>query len=217
MAEQEKDPLFPALPEDLTALSDDEVQKLLDDHVSAAALIEADDEEFLAGLTADEIIAQLATGCGADQGAAGREQGARPTAYENYKAEKAAKLAELRPRTSAATRTTAEKSGGEEKADAEAEVVAEADDGSCRGRGRRSRRWWRNRFRSRRPLAPAVVSHAHRRRPRASGSWWRRQEEATGTALVASAQFKGDHPEPLDAGQRSRPDAERGERSGPVA
>ena len=60
MADQEKDPLFPALPEDLKALSDTEVQKLLDDSVSAAALIEKDDEEFLAGLSADEIIAELA-------------------------------------------------------------------------------------------------------------------------------------------------------------
>ena len=52
MAEQEKDPLFPVLPEDLKSLSDAEVQKLLDDSVAAAALIDADDEEFLAGLTA---------------------------------------------------------------------------------------------------------------------------------------------------------------------
>ena len=62
MAEQEKDPLFPVLPEDLKSLSDDEVQKLLDDSVAAAALIDADDEEFLAGLTADEIIEQYAAG-----------------------------------------------------------------------------------------------------------------------------------------------------------
>ena len=94
MADQEKDPLFPVLPEDLKALGDDEVQKLLDDSVSAAALIQSDDEEFLAGLSADEIIAELATGV--EQIKALRaENKDRVQAYENYKAEKAAKLAEL--------------------------------------------------------------------------------------------------------------------------
>ena len=54
--------LFPEIPEDLKALTADERQKLEDDFVSAAALIDADDEEFLAGLTGDEIIAQYETG-----------------------------------------------------------------------------------------------------------------------------------------------------------
>ena len=94
MAEQEKDPLFPALPEDLKSLSDAEVQKLLDDSVSAAALIEKDDEEFLAGLSADEIIAELAAGVEQIK-ALQAENKERVQAYENYKAEKAAKLAEL--------------------------------------------------------------------------------------------------------------------------
>ena len=94
MAENEKDPLFPALPEDLKALGDDEVQKLLDDSVAAAALIEQDDEEFLAGLSADEIIAELETGVNQIK-ALQAENKERLEAYENYKAEKAAKLAEI--------------------------------------------------------------------------------------------------------------------------
>ena len=156
MAEQEKDPLFPALPEDLKSLSDDEVQKLLDDHVSAAALIEADDEEFLAGLTADEIIAQLATG------------------VEQIKALQAENKERVRRRTRTTRRRrqrswpnssrTEEDEGGDEgdagdESTEEAEVVAEAERDCRQTRRLRLRRWWRNRFRSRRPLPSPFLSH----------------------------------------------------------
>ena len=94
MAEQEKDPLFPALPEDIKSLGDDEVQKLLDDHVAAAALIDSDDEEFLAGLTADEVIAQYTAGVEQIK-ALQTENKERLAAFEEYKAEKARLKAEL--------------------------------------------------------------------------------------------------------------------------
>ena len=54
--------LFPALPEDLKALSDDERGKLLADHEAAKDLILEDNAEFLEDLTANEIIAQLKQG-----------------------------------------------------------------------------------------------------------------------------------------------------------
>ena len=123
MAEQEKEPLFPPLPEDLKALADDEVQKLLDDSVAAAALIEKDDEEFLAGLTGDEIIAELATGVEQIK-ALQAENKERLQAYENYKAEKAAKLAELSEDSDSGD----EDDSDEAEATAEAEVVAEVEE-----------------------------------------------------------------------------------------
>ena len=129
MADQ-KEPLFPALPEDLAALSDDEVQKLLDDSISAAALIEKDDEEFLAGLTAEEVIAELAAGV--EQIKALRvENKARVDAYEEYKAEKARQLAELAEPVAEAeddSKDETEAEGDEAEVVAETEPVAEADE-----------------------------------------------------------------------------------------
>lgn len=128
MAENEKDPLFPPLPEDLKSLSDDEVQKLLDDHVSAAALIDADDEEFLSGYEADEIIAEYAKGVDAIK-ALTAENKERIAAYEAYKAEKAAKKAELDAALAeddGGDEDDGEGDGGEAEATETAEVVAEA-------------------------------------------------------------------------------------------
>jgi len=93
MAEQ-KDPLFPEIPEDLKGLTQAELDDLLDQHVSAAALIEKDDEEFLAGLEGDEVIEQLKTG--KEHILALRaEQKERAQAHENYVNEKQALLSEL--------------------------------------------------------------------------------------------------------------------------
>ena len=41
------DGLFPELPEDVKALSDEDLAALQTEHASAADLIKADDEEFL--------------------------------------------------------------------------------------------------------------------------------------------------------------------------
>ena len=61
MAEDVKQ-LFPALPENLKELSDDERGKLLAEHEAAKDLILEDNSEFLEDLTANEIIAQLKQG-----------------------------------------------------------------------------------------------------------------------------------------------------------
>ena len=191
MAEQEKDPLFPALPEDLKALKDDEVQKLLDDSVAAAALIEKDDEEFLAGLSADEVIAELEVGVQSIK-ALQAENKLRVEAYENYKAEKAAKLAELSADASEEDEGDDDSGDAGDETDAEvtedAPVTAEAEEvveetveeqvpvtASAPPAPRLSRT----------PPAPAreriVVETI----------------EAKGNALVASSQYKAEHPEPL--------------------
>jgi hypothetical protein len=56
------DPLFPKIPEKLADASDADIAQLLADHEAAAVLIDSDDAEFLAGLSADEIIEQYAAG-----------------------------------------------------------------------------------------------------------------------------------------------------------
>ena len=56
------EPLFPALPEDLTALSDDDLAALKQEHEVAAEMIDGDDEEFTQGLTAEEVLSQYEAG-----------------------------------------------------------------------------------------------------------------------------------------------------------
>jgi len=194
MAEQEKDPLFPPLPEDLKALGDDEVQKLLDDSVSAAALIEKDDEEFLAGLSADEIIAELATGVEQIK-ALQAENKDRVQAYENYKAEKAAKLAELSADADPGDETDDEDDVGDETESTEAEVTAEADEPAVEQTEETPEV-----VEEQVPVTASAPTPRFSRTPPAPSKERIVVEtvEASGNALVASSQFKGDNPGPLD-------------------
>jgi len=57
-----KNGLFPELPKDLKALSDEEIKDLLDRSEKSAGLIDAEDAEFLGDLTAEEIIDQYKEG-----------------------------------------------------------------------------------------------------------------------------------------------------------
>src|SRR5262245_52477954 len=88
------EPLFPEIPQDLKGLSDDELQKLEDDHVSAAALIKADDEEFLAGLSGEEVISQFEKGVETLK-LVRAEKAERAEANEQYEAKKAELLGEV--------------------------------------------------------------------------------------------------------------------------
>jgi len=118
------DSLFPALPKKLSELSDDELQNLLAEHEEAAGLIDADDEEFLKGLSADEVIDQYRSG--AEQIKTLRaETQARGEAHENYLSAKAEINADLAPKAE----VPEDEEGGEEPEgeEPEAEVVAEAE------------------------------------------------------------------------------------------
>ena len=110
------DPLFPVLPEDISASSDEELASLLSDHESAKELILNEDEDFLKGLDANEILAQLETG-GNQYQLLLTEQAARGESHENYLAEKTEKLKAFEPKVD-------EDPGDEDPA--EEEVVAEA-------------------------------------------------------------------------------------------
>ena len=56
------DPLFPELPEALAELSDEELDSLLKEHEVAAELIDNEDEDFIKGLSADEVLTQYEAG-----------------------------------------------------------------------------------------------------------------------------------------------------------
>src|SRR6188472_4455493 len=90
------DPLFPELPEDLTALSDEDLASLLTSHEVAADLIDAEDEQALAGMNADDVLVQYEAGC--DQMDVIRaEQQRRMDAQEEYLAKKAELAARRKP------------------------------------------------------------------------------------------------------------------------
>ena len=111
MAKQ-PDPLFPDLPEDLTALSDEDLAALLQEHEHAAELIDQDDPDYTKDMEADEVLAAYEQGVEQIE-AIRSEQQSRLEAQAAY-ADKKAALAERR-------KAKAE----EEAAD---EVVAEAEE-----------------------------------------------------------------------------------------
>jgi len=90
------DPLFPALPEDLHALSDEDLASLESEHVAALRMISEDDREFLGDLNAIQVV---------EQGKAGKAQldairahkAELAAAVENYQAEIASFTADLDP------------------------------------------------------------------------------------------------------------------------
>lgn len=79
------DPLFPALPEDLssTAVDDEALQALIDEHLEAQRLIRENSPEFLGDLSAQAIIEQATAGK-AQLATLRAEQVKRAEAQENY-------------------------------------------------------------------------------------------------------------------------------------
>lgn len=105
--------LFPGLPEDLKALSDEELAEIISDHEAAIEKIKVDDEEFLKGLSGEDVIAQLEGGV--KQLLTLREEAtARAEAHQAYVSKKDEIVAQL----------TAEEPSEEEAL----EVVAENED-----------------------------------------------------------------------------------------
>jgi hypothetical protein len=120
-----KPDLFPNLPADLSAATDDELTKLHADHLAAIEKIKANDTEFLGELSAADIVGQLT---------AGRDQvkqieaafAERKEAQENYDAKIAELTADIEPL--AAAEEAAEVEAAEEAEDEEvAEPTAEVE------------------------------------------------------------------------------------------
>ena len=126
------DPLFPEIPEDLSedasGLTDEDLENLAAQHLDIAAKLEANDEDFLKGATAAEILE--AAEIGATQLEAIRaEQGARLEAEETFQSELAAKLGRMKsePEVDEDPGDETEKEENEESAE-EVAVVAEAEE-----------------------------------------------------------------------------------------
>lgn len=125
------DPLFPALPEDLSDLSDDELAQLQADSQAAVQRIRENDTEFLGDRTAKQVIDEMQAGVeGIERLAAA--QTARAQEMQNFndevaklaeKAEQVAPVAETDPVEE--TETTEEAVETEHVAEEAAEPVAE--------------------------------------------------------------------------------------------
>ena len=130
-----EDSLFPELPEDLTALNDEELQALLDEHEAALSKIEADDPKYIGDMSAEEVLAQLEVGV--EQIKSIRElQAARVEAEEAYQAKKAELAASARPAVELEAegetdevKAEEEEAGGEEEGDGNGEEEEEGDAG----------------------------------------------------------------------------------------
>jgi hypothetical protein len=118
------DPLFPALPEDLSALSDTDLAAAIEEHLGAMRLIRANDADFLGELTAAVIIEQATAGK-AQLAALRAEQELRLAAQENF-----SEVVDDLTADAAALETEGEGDGEEEpEAEAEAtELAAEVEE-----------------------------------------------------------------------------------------
>ncbi len=88
--------LFPALPEDISAIPDEELKTLVSDHESAKDLIAEENAEFLKDLAAEEILAQLEKG-GNQYQLLLAETELRERAHENYLSKKQDTLKAFEP------------------------------------------------------------------------------------------------------------------------
>ena len=114
------DPLFPVLPEDLSALSDEDLATQVEEHLSAMRLIRENNSDFLGDLSAPAIIEQATAGK-AQLAALRAEQELRTTAQENF-SEVVADLT-----ADAAETLEAEGDAADDGDDAAAEGDADAD------------------------------------------------------------------------------------------
>lgn len=118
------DALFPELPEALSDLSDDALSALLDEHQVALSKIDAEDPDYVGGLSGAEVIAALELGVEQIK-TLKAEQQARVDAAEAYAARKAELLSVAIEKDEALADEAAE---DDEDEDDEDEVVAASDE-----------------------------------------------------------------------------------------
>jgi hypothetical protein len=119
------DPLFPALPEDLSSLEDEQLANLLQEHEVASELIENQDEDFIKDLSAEDVLAQYEAGVEQIE-AILAEQEKRVKEYEEYQE----RLATLSSRRKAhfAEESAEDEAAEDEAVDEDAEEVADEAD-----------------------------------------------------------------------------------------
>ena len=188
--------LFPALPEDISAVSEEELKTLLADHESAKDLIAAEDQEFLGDLGANEILAQLEKG-GNQYQLLLAERDLRAKAHENYVEKKGEglKMFEAKEEDEPAPDDGGDGDEGDPPSEPEKlEVVAEEE-----VEEKAEEKELVLASAEPEPEPPPAPAVRFSRTPPAPKADRVPQEEpaAQGAALVASAQYKTDYPDTL--------------------
>ena len=185
--------LFPELPEDISALGDEDLAKLIADHREAIEKIKADDQEFLGELDASAIITQLTEGVAALK-ALGEVEAEKAQAFENFQAEKEKLLAEVEVK---AEDDSEEESGDEEEGGEDSEEEAEGAEAPA------AEEETEEVVEEEKVLVTASADAApirfSRTPPRASAERTPTVSEPAeaGAALVASSQYAAENPGPL--------------------
>lgn len=125
---KKNDSLFPDLPEDLSELSDEALDTLLQEHNVAADLIDNEDADFTAGLEGDELLAVYEAGVEQIEKIEA-EQKARLEAQEEYKARKA-ELAKRRKKDDEVEEEEPEAAAADESEELAEEPKAESESDS---------------------------------------------------------------------------------------
>ena len=206
---KKQDSLFPTLPEDLSALSDEDLSDLLKEHEVAGDLIDNEDAEFTAGFEGEQLLAEY--GKGVDQiEQIEAEQNARVEQQKAYQAEKE----ELRKRRLA--KQDAEQEEEVEEAADETEVLAEettTDDDSSDDDEEEDKVVEEQEA----VVATAVVEKPRLRRPPAPSSD-RMPDGKAGAVLVAAAGVEGERAgAPLDRQRLAKAYKKTADRWGRVA
>ena len=206
---KKQDSLFPTLPEDLSALSDEDLSDLLKEHEVAGDLIDNEDAEFTAGFEGEQLLAEY--GKGVDQiEQIEAEQNARVEQQKAYQAEKE----ELRKRRLA--KQDAEENEEVEEAAEETEVLAEettTDDDSSDDDEEEEKVVEEQEA----VVATAVVEKPRLRRPPAPSSD-RMPDGKAGAVLVAAAGVEGERAgAPLDRQRLAKAYKKTADRWGRVA
>ncbi len=184
------DPLFPEIPEDLKGLSDEDVQQLLDDHISAAALIDADDAEFLKDMSGDDVIAQYTAGVEQIQKLR-VEHKEREDAHAEYQAKKAELASKINPTEEVTEDETLEVVAEDSGDEGDSGDAGDEDEGSSKEV---------EAVEEEKVLVTASIQPRYSRTPPMPTAERTPVPiaEETGTALVAAGGYKGDYPASLD-------------------
>jgi len=188
--------LFPEMPGELSALSDEELASLLAEHESAAELINADDKEFLGELSAEAIIAQYEKGVEQIKALRAETQ-TRVEAHEAFEAKKAALAAEIAPKAEEEEPAPDEPAESEVEEEA-VELVAEAESETETPVEEPVLVTASAETETTAAVTASVVRYS-RKPPAPSPERTPKAEEPQGTALVAAGDLAHDYQGPLDA------------------
>lgn len=182
--------LFPELPADLAAASDDELAQLRQQHLEAVTKISTGDTEFLGDLAADQIVAEMQSGVEQLEQIKD-ELASRAEAQKNFEDE-VAQLASRAEALAAETDEPAAEEGpaveavAEEPAEEVVEVEVEIEEPTAEAESEKVEEPEPVAAAATKRLArPPAASRAHRPQPAA---------EANGARLVASAGISGFRP-----------------------